>query len=65
MNQVAWSKGVITDYKPATKEHTIVFDINTPDESWEEVNLKCANPSCTLQMSLMAHDDCGKAVGHT
>lgn len=41
MEQVAWAKGMITDYKPSTNEHTVVYDINTPDESWEEINLTC------------------------
>ena len=41
MEQVAWAKGVITDYRPATNEHTVVYDIKTQDESWEEINLGC------------------------
>ncbi len=41
MEQVAWAKGLITDYNSATNEHTIAYDINTPDESWESVDLSC------------------------
>jgi hypothetical protein len=36
---VQWAKGTITDFKPSTNEHTVVYDINTPDESYEEVIL--------------------------
>jgi hypothetical protein len=37
--QVQWAKGSITDFKPSTNQHTIVYDIDTADESYEEVNL--------------------------
>ena len=37
--QMERAKGTITDFKPSTNEHTVVYDINTPDESYEEVIL--------------------------
>ncbi|KAJ4969770.1 hypothetical protein NE237_002869 [Protea cynaroides] len=33
-------EAVITDYNPAEGRHALVYDINTPDETWEWVNLK-------------------------
>ncbi|XP_043691404.1 protein EMSY-LIKE 3-like isoform X1 [Telopea speciosissima] len=33
-------EAVITDYNPVEGRHALVYDINTPDETWEWVNLK-------------------------
>ena len=34
-----WFEGVVSDYNAATREHCITYDMNTPDESFEWVNL--------------------------
>lgn len=35
---------VITDYNPVEGRHALVYDINTPTETWEWVNLKEISP---------------------
>ncbi|XP_028777616.1 protein EMSY-LIKE 1 isoform X2 [Neltuma alba] len=37
-------EAVITDYNPAEGRHALVYDISTPSETWEWVNLKEISP---------------------
>ncbi|XP_043692092.1 protein EMSY-LIKE 3-like isoform X2 [Telopea speciosissima] len=37
-------EAVITDYNPVEGRHALVYDMNTPDETWEWVNLKEISP---------------------
>lgn len=39
-----WVKGVITDYKEASGEHVIAYDLNTSKQSYEYYNFRLASP---------------------
>ena len=60
-----WVPGAISDYNAVTGEHCIVYDLGTPDESWEWYNIRNASPDqCRLvegeRVNLM---QVGKAPG--
>ena len=35
-----WVSGAISDFNAVTGEHCIVYDLGTPDESWEWYNIR-------------------------
>lgn len=37
-----WAEGIITDYRDWSDEHCIVYNINTPRESYEWFRIRCA-----------------------
>eukprot|EP00212_Chloropicon_laureae_P003337 CAMPEP_0197486886 /NCGR_PEP_ID=MMETSP1311-20131121/1861_1 /TAXON_ID=464262 /ORGANISM="Genus nov. species nov., Strain RCC856" /LENGTH=234 /DNA_ID=CAMNT_0043030225 /DNA_START=102 /DNA_END=806 /DNA_ORIENTATION=+ len=44
-----WVSGAISDFNAITGEHCIVYDMGTPDESWEWYNVRNASPDqCRL-----------------
>jgi hypothetical protein len=44
-----WVSGAISDFNAVTGEHCIVYDLGTPDESWEWYNIRNASPEqCRL-----------------
>ena len=43
MEENPWPEGIISDYREETDEHCIVYNINTPQESYEWFRIRCAS----------------------